>query len=279
MSDTNVLYKSERDNAIDHLNIAHEHGFTYENTGAHVIIADGINGHNESKIKIDAPLNKYVNIAQEYISSNSLAIVTHVTGHIAAGFGATIKNLGMGMSSRKGKLVQHSVSLPSIIKSKCVNCGTCIKWCITAAIKECNDIARITESECIGCGECLAVCRYNAVKFKWDSSSELLQQQIVEHALGVVTQLKGKIIYFTFLTNMTKDCDCIPHPDEYLLDDIGVIAGTDPVAIDQAVWDLTYQADKNINHLSYPNIDGEEQLRYSEKVGLGCRDYEIVEIN
>ena len=278
LSDTNVLYKSERDNAIDHINLAREHGFTYESTGANIIIADGISGINEETIKINAPINKTVNIAKEYISANSLTVITHVTGHIAAGFGATIKNLGMGMSSRKGKLVQHSVSLPEISEQKCTKCGTCLKWCPENAITMKENNAEIFQDKCIGCGECIAVCRFNAVKFKWDSSAELLQRQIAEHALGVVTAKKGKIIYFTFLINMTKECDCIPHHDEYIVEDIGVLAGTDPVALDQAVWDLTGKSGKNINQLAYPHIDGEEQLRYGEKIGLGCRNYEIVEI-
>jgi uncharacterized Fe-S center protein len=278
LSDTNVLYKSERDNAVDHLALAYEHGFTYENTGAPVIIADGINGVNEQEIEINAPLNKRVNIAREYLSANSIIVVTHVTGHIGAGFGATIKNMGMGMSSRKGKLTQHSVSHPKIAENKCIQCGVCLQWCPVDAITMAENSAVINDEKCIGCGECLAVCRPGAVKFKWDSSSELLQRQIAEHALGIATAKTGKIGYFTFLTHMTKECDCMAHPNKYIVDDIGVLAGTDPVAIDQAVWDLTMKDGKNINQLSYPNVDGEEQLRYGEKIGLGSREYEIEEI-
>jgi len=278
LSDTNVLYKSERDNAVDHMNLARDHGFTHENTGADIIIADGINGINEQEIEINAPLNKYVNIAKEYLSANSIIVVTHATGHLGSGFGATIKNLGMGMSSRKGKLTQHSVSHPEIAESKCVKCGTCLKWCPADAIVMQEKSAFILDDKCIGCGECLAVCRPDAVKFKWNSSSTQLQQQIVEHAFGIVQEKKGKIGYFTFLINMTKDCDCIAQPAKFILEDIGVIAGTDPVAIDQAVWDLTVKDGKNINQHSYPNIDGEEQLRYGEKIGLGSRDYEIIDI-
>ncbi len=278
LTDTNVLYKSERDNAIDHMDLAREHGFTYESTGAHIIIGDGISGVNEEEITINAPLNKSVNIAAEYVSANSLVVVTHVTGHIGVGFGATIKNLGMGMSSRKGKLTQHSVSHPKIVETKCIQCGTCLKWCPVDAIIMKENSAEIIQEKCIGCGECLAVCRYDAVKFKWDSSDELLQQQIVEHALGIVSAKKDKIAYFTFLINMTKECDCIAHHDNYVVEDIGVLAGTDPVAIDQAVLDLTTNNGENINQLSYPNIDGEVQLRYGEKVGLGNREYVIEEI-
>lgn len=278
LSDTNVLYKSERDNAIDHLNLAYEHGFTFENTGAPLIIADGINGINEKEIEINAPMNKVVNIAKEYLTANSIIVVTHATGHLGTGMGATIKNLGMGMSSRKGKLVQHSVSHPQIAESKCVKCGTCLKWCPADAIEMREESAFIIDERCIGCGECLAVCRPDAVKFKWDSGSILLQKQITEHALGIVKEKQGRMGYFTFMINMTKDCDCIAQPAKFILNDIGVIAGTDPVAIDQAVWDLTLQNGKNLNQHAYPNVDGEEQLRYGKQIGLGSRKYEIEEI-
>ncbi|MCG2715894.1 MAG: DUF362 domain-containing protein [Candidatus Marinimicrobia bacterium] len=278
VTDTNVLYKSRRDNAIDHLSVATEHGFTSEKLGAPIIIADGIMGRNETEIEIDAPLNKTISLATELVSANSAIVISHATGHLATGLAATIKNLGMGMSSRKGKLTQHSVSKPIISERKCTACGVCAKWCPVDAIIVGDEFAVINEDICIGCGECLAVCRFNAVKFKWDSSSELLQKQVAEHALGIVKQKNGKMAYMTFLINMTKDCDCLAHKPEIVLDDIGVLAGTDPVAIDQAVYDLTKQrADKTLSELSYPSLDANVQLKYGEKIGLGTRKYQLVE--
>ena len=123
------------------------------------------------------------------------------------------------------------------------------------------------------------VCRFNAVKFKWDSSSELLQKQIAEHALGIVKQKKGKIGYLTFMINMTKDCDCQAQKPISVIDDIGVLAGTDPVAIDQAVLDLTKQkAGQSLADITYPNLNPNIQLEYGEQIGLGSRNYKILEI-
>jgi len=278
VSDTNVLYKSRRDNAIDHLSVATEHGFTPEKLGAPIIIADGILGRNETEIEIEAPLNKTISLATEFVSANSVVVLTHATGHLATGLAATIKNLGMGMSSRKGKLTQHSVSKPIISESRCRTCGVCAGWCPVDAITMHDEFALIDEEICIGCGECLAVCRFNAVKFKWDSSSELLQKQIAEHALGIVKQKKGKMAYLTFMINMTKDCDCLAQKPISVIDDIGVLAGTDPVSIDQAVCDLTkQQANSSLSESSYPDIDANVQLEYGEKIGLGSRKYHLVE--
>ena len=280
VTDTNVLYKSRRDNAIDHLAVAAEHGFTAEKIGAPIIIADGILGRNESEIEINAPMNRSIFLATEIVSASSAIVISHATGHLAVGLGATIKNLGMGMASRKGKLIQHSVSKPKISETRCTACGVCAEWCPVDAITVGEDFAVIDENICIGCGECLAVCRFNAVKFKWDSSSELLQQQIAEHALGIVKQKNGKMGYLTFMINMTKDCDCLAHKPVNILEDIGVLAGTDPVAVDQAVYDLTKeQTGKSLSQIAYPALDATTQLEYGEQIGLGCRKYELVEVN
>ncbi len=280
ISDTNVLYKSERENAIDHLMLARKHGFTIERTGAPVIIADGIAGQNEKEVEINAPINKKVALAAEYLNAHSIIVMSHVTGHIATGMGATIKNLGMGMASRKGKLVQHSVSKPTIDKDKCTVCGVCAEWCPTDAIQVLENHAVIDEEKCIGCGECLTVCRFDAVNFKWDSSSEELQKQIVEHALGIVKNKGSKIGYMTFMISMTKDCDCMAQKPISVIDDVGVLAGKDPVAIDQAVTDLTRKqsAANSIAKESYANVNAEIQLSYGEQIGLGSRNYELIQI-
>jgi len=274
VSDSNVLYKSRRDNAIDHLSLANEHGFSYETLGAPVIISDGIVGRNEREIEINAPINKTISLASDYVDASSIIVISHVTGHIATGFGATIKNMGMGMSSRKGKLNQHSVSKPQITSSTCTACGLCQQWCPEDAIVLDKESAQIEEVKCIGCGECLAICRQSAVSFRWDNTTDDLQKQIAEHALGIATQKKDKIGYFTFLINMTKDCDCLKQRPLFIIEDIGVLAGKDPVAIDQAVLDLTAQEkNKNISELSYPSIDATIQLKYGEQIGLGKRKY------
>jgi len=279
LCDSNVLYKSERDNAVDHLLLANRHGFTLENTGAPIVIADGIAGNNEIEITIDAPINKKVALASEFITANSIIVVSHATGHLGVGLGASIKNLGMGMASRKGKLIQHSVSKPEINQEKCTACGICKKWCPEDCIAMYPEYAEINEDKCIGCGECLAVCRFSAVNFKWDSSSEELQKQIAEHALGIVKQKKRKIGYLLFLVNMTKDCDCIGIEQEKIIDDIGVLAGNDPVALDQAALDLTKKyAGKNLQEKSFPDIDCRVQLEYAENIGVGTRKYVLEEV-
>jgi len=277
LTDTCVLYSGARDNAVDHLLTANAHGYNIETVGAPVIIADGIIGKNETEIEINAPIFQKVAVAAELISANSIIVVSHATGHVTVGMAATLKNLGMGMASRKGKMTQHSISKPIIKPERCIACGTCARSCPVQAITV-TEKAFIDESICIGCGECLAVCRYKAVKFRWNSTAEELQKRIVEHALGIIKQKNGKIGYLTFLVNMAKDCDCINKKSAIMLDDIGVLAGKDPVAIDQAVFDLTKShAGQSLSELSFPGIDATVQLAYAEQLGLGSRKYHLIE--
>ena len=160
-TETSTLYAGERNNAIKHLNLAYKHGFTPNEIGIPIIMADGLYGNSEVEIKIDGIFNKKVNIAKDTVLTDGLIVVSHPTGHIVAGFGACIKNIGMGLSSRKGKLIQHSSVKPSIMPDQCVFCGKCKIWCPADAIIEEDNKMFILQDKCIGCGECLTVCRYS----------------------------------------------------------------------------------------------------------------------
>ena len=142
LTETATLYKGERTNAVNHLLHAHRHGFGIERMGAPFIMADGLTGGTEITIKIDGELEKSVKIAREIAFADVLVAVSHPTGHLAAGLGACLKNLGMGLASRAGKLRQHSSIKPHINQLKCIYCKKCIKWCPEEAIAESGHKAR-----------------------------------------------------------------------------------------------------------------------------------------
>ncbi|MFC1563064.1 DUF362 domain-containing protein [candidate division KSB1 bacterium] len=279
LTDTNVLYKGNRNNAVDHIMLANEHGYNIENTGAPFVVMDGLMGRNEIEIEINCENYKNVPIAAEAVYASSLLVVTHVTAHVACGLGSTIKNLGMGFSSRKGKLNQHSQLPPEVIESKCTGCGICHKMCPTDAIIMKDKKAVIIEEKCISCGECIAICRYDAITFKWASTSEVLQKRIAEHALGVMKNKKDKIGFITFMINQTNQCDCMGIKMKRTLPDFGVLAGFDPVAVDKAVLDISQEKYKtDISSSSFPSIDPTIQLKYGEKIGLGSMDYKLIQV-
>jgi hypothetical protein len=94
-----------------------------------------------------------------------------------------------------------------------------------------------------------------------------------------------------FLMDITPDCDCLPWSDAPIVSDIGIAASFDPVALDQACLDLVNrQAGLEGTELTcnlgcgedkfggvWKHTQGGLQLSYGEEIGLGTRDYELVD--
>lgn len=280
VTDTNTLYRGLRSNSIEHIKLAHKHGFDLAHIGIPVIIADGLKGRSVTIIKISGKHLKSVKIASDIVNSDFLVCISHMTGHMQTGFGASIKNLGMGCASRAGKLEQHSNVLPSVTNDKCTGCGTCIKWCPANAIKIEGGKALISQLRCIGCGECTVVCEVGAIEIRWSESIRNLQEKMAEYALGVTRAIgRDRMCYVNFLTHMTKDCDCMAKDEPTICDDVGIMASVDPVALDKASVEMIIKANnKDIFKIGYPNIDWAPQLDHAEAIGLGKKEHKIEEL-
>ena len=274
LTETSTLYRGRRSNALDHICLAHDHGFGIEATGMPLIMADGLMGDDEIEIPVKGTILSSVRIARLLAVSQALIMVSHFTGHMLTGFGAAIKNLGMGCASRKGKMSQHSTAKPVMKGNRCTGCGECVRWCPRDAVSLIKGKAVIDRDRCIGCGECLAVCRFDAVGYNWSETHDKLQKKMVEHALGVVESNKGKILCLNFLTRITKDCDCMKGFNP-IVPDIGILVSTDPVALDSASLDLVEKAGgKRLSELtSYGS--GRTQIEYASEMGLGKPEYRL----
>jgi hypothetical protein len=278
VTDTNTLYRGERSNAVDHLNLCASHGFTHEGVGCPVIIADGLMGSSQVWVTIDGKHYQRVPIAADAFHAHAIVVLTHVKGHLAAGLGGAIKNVGMGCASRAGKLDQHHGDVPIVDAETCSACARCAELCPGEAITV-GKTAVIDKEKCIGCGECLAICPVGAVEFEWGETSRNLQEKMVEHALAVQRTHEHRMCYFNFMTHMTKECDCMGIQQEVLFEDVGIVAGDDIVAVEQATVDLILKkVGKDVFREFHPGIDYTPQLEYGEAVGLGSRKYELVEI-
>ncbi len=281
LAETSTLYVGARSNAVDHISLAHEHGFTLEAAGAPVIIADGLLGNAELDIPVNGTDGKTVSLAADIVRAHACIVATHVTGHCQAGLGGLIKNVAMGTASRKGKLHQHSEAKPKIDPDSCVLCGECVEWCPAGAIEESDDVdaMAINDERCIGCGECLTICRNNAVKFDWRLSSAEMQRRMAEQMAGLHHQKDGKIAYVSFLVNISKDCDCIGKASEVILEDIGIVAGFAPLAVERATMDLIRErSGKTICEHYWPQIDPTVVLTHGQALGLGETSYEVIEV-
>ena len=280
ITDTSTLYKGERENAIKHTIHAYRHGFHIRRTGAPFFAVDGLSGTDEVQVNVDGELHKSVKVAGQILLADAIVVVSHATGHIGSGIGAAIKNVGMGLSSRAGKLRMHSAITPEVAPDSCENCDKCRKWCPTEAISEYEGVSFITQEDCIGCGECIAVCRYGAINFDYEIESPVMQRSMAEHAAGIVKHFGSRAVYINVLIDMTRDCDCLNKRQKKEVPDIGVCGSTDIVAIDQATLDLTaVDHGTNLSEKFHPDIDPSIQIKHAEKMGLGSRDYRIEEIH
>jgi uncharacterized Fe-S center protein len=277
LTDTSTLYSGLRANAVSHIELAQRHGFGYEHTQIPLIMADGLTGDEEIDVTIPGRLYQKVKIASLIVKAQSLVVVSHFTGHMVTGFGAALKNMGMGCASRRGKLAQHSTATPSVKKKKCTGCGSCAVWCPAQAITLVEQIAQIDKKKCIGCAECLTVCRFDAIGYNWSATYEQLQRKIVEHAWGVAKCKQEKVLYINFLNRISKDCDCMGGFKK-ISPDIGVLIAFDPVAIDAASLDLVEQkTGRPFSRLSY-DIPYRMQIDYAREIGFGNPDYQLVQI-
>lgn len=88
------------------------------------------------------------------------------------------------------------------------------------------------------------------------------------------------IVYISVMNNMSIDCDCVSSPTEVDMHDIGILASTDPVALDQACIDLVFRA-KDGRSLQNRILEknGLHILTHAEEIGLGTRAYEIINVD
>jgi uncharacterized Fe-S center protein len=281
LTDTSTLYVGQRHNAIGHSILAAEHGFHPDILGIPFIVSDGLFGTSETAVEVNCEVNKEVFIAYDMVRCQSILSVAHFTGHLATCAAATLKTLGMGCASRRGKMAQHA-ALKLSIGDDCTRCGECFKHCPADAITIDDIKAHIDQDRCIGCAECLAVCRFGAVACDWGEENEVLQKSMAEHALGVLREKDNRAVFFNYIMTVTKDCDCFGAPDMHkIVDDVGIAASTDPVAVDKAALDLveTTAGKKLARLIGNEKLDPRYQLEHAERIGLGSTNYELVELD
>ena len=202
----------------------------------------------EGEIRIpvkDSTHLKYDIVGSHIDNYDFLIALNHFKGHPMGGYGGALKNLSIGCASANGKAYIHS-----------------------SGKMEKLDIAKLWTPEFIG-----------------DQDGFL--ESMAAAAQAVVNHFKGKkgVIYISVMNNMSIDCDCVDHPTPVKLKDYGILASTDPVALDQACIDIInnmeVSADNDPTTLTerIDNQHGIHTLEHAEKIGLGSRKYHIVSID
>ncbi|MGO5292446.1 DUF362 domain-containing protein [Porcincola sp. LCP21S3_C12] len=294
LTDCNTLYPGSRKNALEHLTCAEMNGFNSITTGCHVIIADGLRGTDEVEVPIrNGEYLKTALIGEAVMDADVFISLTHFKGHEAAGFGGTIKNIGMGCGSRAGKMQQHNDGKPHVIEEKCRKCHRCARECGSDAIDYERGVAHINQDICKGCGRCIGACAFDAIENDNANANEVLGCKMAEYTQAVCD---GRpCFHISLIQDVSPNCDCHGENDAPILPDVGMLASFDPVALDQACVDLCEQqtpirnsqlgdnlARPDWHHYhehfkdNNPNVAWKETLEHAEKIGLGTREYELI---
>ena len=207
---------------------------------------DIMDEYDEMRIPVKDRSNiKYDIVGGHMANYDFMIALNHFKGHPMGGYGGALKNLSIGCASSNGKAYIHS-----------------------AGKMEKLDMTKLWTPEFIG-----------------DQDGFLESMAAAAQAVTNYFQKKQGIIYISVMNNMSIDCDCVDHPAPVKLEDYGILASTDPVALDQACVDIINNQEvtaKNDPSDLLNRIDkqhGTHTIEHAETIGLGTRKYHIVNID
>ena len=298
LTDCNTMYPGSRKNALEHLECAWQNGFTPLTVGCPILIGDGLKGTDDVEVPVVG--GEYVEkakIGRAIMDADVFISLTHFKGHEMTGFGGTIKNIGMGCGSRAGKKEQHASGKPKISQKRCRGCMRCQRECANGGLvfDEQTRKMRVDDAHCVGCGRCLGACNFDAIYFTNDNAQAALNCRMAEYTKAVVDGRPQ--FHISLIVDVSPNCDCHGENDVPILPNIGMFVSTDPLALDQACVDACLAAQpmpgsQLARHLadpefydhhdhfinSTPESEWRSCLEHAEKIGLGTREYELIEM-
>ena len=200
------------------------------------------------EIKIPVKDTKWLkyDIVGEHVKNYDFMInLAHYKGHQMGGFGGVLKNASIGVASTAGKAYIHSHG-------------------VTEKTPEC--------------------WQYTKPQDAFIESMAAAAQAVHDYFASKSTNGETRIIYIAVMNNMSIDCDCDSHPAEPLIADYGILASLDPVALDQACYDIVTKIHNDEHNNTKPLLDriakqhGTHILDWGEKIGLGSTKYVITEL-
>ena len=298
LTDCNTLYPGSRKNALEHLYCAWETGFTPMTVGCPILIGDGLKGTDDVEVPVEGgEYVKAAKIGRAVMDADIFISLSHFKGHEMTGFGGAIKNIGMGCGSRAGKKEQHSNGKPVINADACRGCKRCLHECANNGLHfdEATRKMQVVTENCVGCGRCVGACNFDAIAFANDAATKELNCRMAEYTKAVIDGRPG--FHISLVMDISPNCDCHPENDAPILPDIGMFCSFDPLALDQAcvdaclrqqplpgsqLYDNMHKEGFCDHHDHFENSTPESEyktcLAHAEKIGIGSREYELIEM-
>ena len=298
LTDCNTLYPGSRKNALEHLYCAWENGFTPMTVGCPILIGDGLKGTDDVEVPVEGgEYVKAAKIGRAVMDADIFISLSHFKGHEMTGFGGAIKNIGMGCGSRAGKKEQHSNGKPVINADACRGCKRCLHECANNGLHfdEATRKMQVVTENCVGCGRCVGACNFDAIAFANDAATKELNCRMAEYTKAVIDGRPG--FHISLVMDISPNCDCHAENDAPILPDIGMFCSFDPLALDQAcvdaclrqqplpgsqLYDNMHKEGFCDHHDHFENSTPESEyktcLAHAEKIGIGSREYELIEM-
>ena len=118
----------------------------------------------------------------------------------------------------------------------------------------------------------------------WGGEQDPFLESMAAAAQAVHNYFGGKVLYIDVMNNLSVDCDCNGNPAQPRMSDIGILASTDPIALDKACLDLVMGHDNTTGDTSVPlqeriaSRHGTWTVEYGEQIGLGTQAYDLIDI-
>ncbi len=285
---------------LDYLHVANENGINHLSVGAPVVIADGLYGNDNIMVKSGEILGE-IAVASLIYDVPAMVVCSHVKGHINAGYAGAIKNIAMGgvSSSHRhcgwkcGRGAMHTIGEGKLVwdSEKCTLCYQCEEVCPLDCISFKDDTLTWDNERCWRCGRCTRVCPDGGLTLPGDD--QLFMKSLAEASKAVLGTFKpNKVIYINFLTEIQPECDCMPAAEVPVIQDIGILLSDDIVSIEQASIDMLLKEKPLPSSLAeteqikagedvFLKLHGKPyilQVEEAERLGLGSREYELVEM-
>ena len=188
-------------------------------------------------------------VARAIADADVIISLAHFKGHPAGGFGGSIKNIGVGCASKRGKMNVHGAlagDKPVVHPERCTG-KRCEWWevceacCPEGAITILDDSIQLRLEDCVYCFACANLC-VNLAKRRAVERHDLLTtlgRRIADSALAcMLTKGERKGVFINFAIDISPVCDCYGWTDTPVVNNLGVFASWDPVAVDKVCIDL-----------------------------------------